>query len=116
MQANNKMQELHTQLERLGNEQLQLETRITELLPYQSEVTKLKGDLLKMQVNKTPVESIDQSINQSVNQVTTKICQLLSILSVLFLFSLLLLFVLHLLFIFIIFWLLLLSLLLLLLQ
>ncbi|KAL7744806.1 hypothetical protein ACLKA6_007100 [Drosophila palustris] len=43
------MQELHTQLERLGREQLQLETRITELLPYQSEVTKLKGDLIKMQ-------------------------------------------------------------------
>lgn len=63
LQANNKMQELRTQLERLGNEQLQLETRITELLPYQSEVTKLKGDLLKMQVNKTRV---DQSINQSI--------------------------------------------------
>lgn len=50
MQANNKMQELHKQLERLGGEQLQLETRITELLPYQSEVARLKGDLVKMQV------------------------------------------------------------------
>jgi len=46
------MQELHKQLERLGSEQLQLETRITELLPYQSEVAKLKGDLVKMQVRK----------------------------------------------------------------
>lgn len=67
LQANNKMQELRTQLERLGNEQLQLETRITELLPYQSEVTKLKGDLLKMQVNKTRHDSqSNQSINQSI--------------------------------------------------
>nr|XP_017024250.1 cytospin-A isoform X3 [Drosophila kikkawai] len=49
LEANNKMQELHKQLERLGSEQLQLETRITELLPYQSEVAKLKGDLVKMQ-------------------------------------------------------------------
>ncbi|XP_030566203.1 cytospin-A isoform X2 [Drosophila novamexicana] len=49
LEANNKMQELHKQLERLGREQLQLEMRITELLPYQSEVTKLRGDLLKMQ-------------------------------------------------------------------
>jgi len=61
------MQELHSQLERLGREQLLLETRITELLPYQSEVTKLKGDLLKMQV-KTTHQSVNQSINQSVNQ------------------------------------------------
>lgn len=69
LQANNKMQELRTQLERLGNEQLQLETRITELLPYQSEVTKLKGDLLKMQVNKTrPDSQSSRSINQSINQ------------------------------------------------
>lgn len=69
LQANNKMQELRTQLERLGNEQLQLETRITELLPYQSEVTKLKGDLLKMQVNKTRHDSqSSRSINQSINQ------------------------------------------------
>lgn len=47
------MQELHKQLERLGSEQLQLETRITELLPYQSEVAKLKGDLVKMQVRQS---------------------------------------------------------------
>lgn len=44
------MQELHIQLERMGREQLQLETRITELLPYQSEVNKLRNELLKMQV------------------------------------------------------------------
>ncbi|XP_017109616.2 cytospin-A isoform X2 [Drosophila bipectinata] len=49
LEANNKMQELHKQLERLGSEHLQLETRITELLPYQSEVARLKGDLVKMQ-------------------------------------------------------------------
>lgn len=44
------MQELQKQLERLGGEHQQLETRITELLPYQSEVARLKGDLVKMQV------------------------------------------------------------------
>lgn len=61
------MQELHTQLERLGNEQLQLETRITELLPYQSEVTKLKGDLLKMQVNTTRSRMLDKTPVESIN-------------------------------------------------
>ncbi|XP_068157207.1 cytospin-A isoform X2 [Drosophila tropicalis] len=49
LEANNKMQELRLQVERLESEHLQLETRITELLPYQSEVAKLKGDLIKMQ-------------------------------------------------------------------
>nr|CAA20895.1 EG:118B3.2 [Drosophila melanogaster] len=49
LEANNKMQELHKQMERFRSEQMQLETRITELLPYQSEVAKLKGDLVKMQ-------------------------------------------------------------------
>lgn len=47
------MQELHKQMERFRSEQMQLETRITELLPYQSEVAKLKGDLVKMQVRKS---------------------------------------------------------------
>ncbi|XP_020802917.1 cytospin-A isoform X2 [Drosophila serrata] len=32
-----------------ASEQLQLETRIMELLPYQNEVAKLKGDLVKLQ-------------------------------------------------------------------
>ncbi|XP_033172454.1 cytospin-A isoform X1 [Drosophila mauritiana] len=49
LEANNKMQELHKQMDRFRSEQMQLETRITELLPYQSEVAKLKGDLVKMQ-------------------------------------------------------------------
>ncbi|XP_032582571.1 cytospin-A isoform X2 [Drosophila sechellia] len=49
LEANNKMQELHKQMDRFKSEQMQLETRITELLPYQSEVAKLKGDLVKMQ-------------------------------------------------------------------
>lgn len=44
------MQELQTQLDRVSREKLSAESRITELLPYQSEVNKLKGELIKMQV------------------------------------------------------------------
>lgn len=47
--TSNKMQELQTQLDRVSREKLSAETRITELLPYQSEVNKLKGELIKMQ-------------------------------------------------------------------
>uniref|UniRef100_A0A1A9UUB4 Calponin-homology (CH) domain-containing protein n=1 Tax=Glossina austeni TaxID=7395 RepID=A0A1A9UUB4_GLOAU len=47
--TNNKMQELQTQLDRVSREKLSAESRITELLPYQSEVNKLKGELIKMQ-------------------------------------------------------------------
>ncbi|XP_037822637.1 cytospin-A-like isoform X1 [Lucilia sericata] len=47
--TNSKMQELQTQLDRLGREKLLAESRVNELLPYQSEVTKLKQELMKMQ-------------------------------------------------------------------
>ncbi|XP_037931730.1 ataxin-2 homolog [Teleopsis dalmanni] len=50
IEANSKMQELQTQLEQLGREKLSLEARVSELMPYQSEVGKLKSELLKMQV------------------------------------------------------------------
>ncbi|XP_037935339.1 cytospin-A [Teleopsis dalmanni] len=49
IEANSKMQELQTQLEQLGREKLSLEARVSELMPYQSEVGKLKSELLKMQ-------------------------------------------------------------------
>ncbi|XP_039962506.1 cytospin-A isoform X2 [Bactrocera neohumeralis] len=49
LEANNKMQDLQAQLERLGHEKSLLEARIAELLPYQAEVGKLKAELLKMQ-------------------------------------------------------------------
>ncbi|XP_036338823.1 cytospin-A [Rhagoletis pomonella] len=49
LEANNKMQDLQAQLERMGHEKLLLEARIAELLPYQSEVAKLKAELHKMQ-------------------------------------------------------------------
>lgn len=44
------MQELQSQLDRLGREKLLAETHVNELLPYQNEVTKLKQELIKMQV------------------------------------------------------------------
>ncbi|KAM7349968.1 sperm antigen with calponin homology and coiled-coil domains split discs isoform 2-T4 [Cochliomyia hominivorax] len=47
--TNSKMQELQTQLDRLGREKLLAESRVQELLPYQNEVTKLKQELMKMQ-------------------------------------------------------------------
>nr|XP_036215235.1 cytospin-A isoform X1 [Bactrocera oleae]XP_036215236.1 cytospin-A isoform X1 [Bactrocera oleae]XP_036215237.1 cytospin-A isoform X1 [Bactrocera oleae] len=49
LEANNKMQDLQAQLERLGHEKSLLEAHIAELLPYQLEVGKLKAELLKMQ-------------------------------------------------------------------
>ncbi|XP_055907766.1 cytospin-A [Eupeodes corollae] len=45
----NMMQELQTQLERLGRENILLEAKISELMPYQSEVVKLRNELLRMQ-------------------------------------------------------------------
>ncbi|XP_055855346.1 cytospin-A [Episyrphus balteatus] len=45
----NMMQELQTQLERLGRENILLEAKINELMPYQSEVVKLRNELLRMQ-------------------------------------------------------------------
>lgn len=45
----NMMQELQTQLERLGRENLLMEAKINELVPYQSEVVKLRNELLRMQ-------------------------------------------------------------------
>ncbi|XP_067635848.1 cytospin-A isoform X2 [Eurosta solidaginis] len=50
LEANNKMQDLQAQLERLGREKLMLEARISELLPYQSEIAKLKTELHKIQI------------------------------------------------------------------
>ena len=49
--TNSKMQELQSQLDRLSREKLQAESRVNELLPYQSEVSKLKQELIKMQVS-----------------------------------------------------------------
>ncbi|XP_053952097.1 cytospin-A isoform X1 [Anastrepha ludens] len=49
LEANTKMQDLQAQLERLGREKSLLEARIAELLPYQTEVAKLKTELHKMQ-------------------------------------------------------------------
>lgn len=45
------MQELQTQLDRLNHEKLLAESRVNELLSYQSEVNKLKQELVKMQVS-----------------------------------------------------------------
>lgn len=51
IQASNiKMQELQSQLDRLARDKMLAESRVTELLPYQSEVNKLKNDIIKMQV------------------------------------------------------------------
>ncbi|XP_013099891.1 cytospin-A [Stomoxys calcitrans] len=47
--SNIKMQELQSQLDRLARDKMLAESRVTELLPYQNEVTKLKSDLVKMQ-------------------------------------------------------------------
>ncbi|TMW49933.1 hypothetical protein DOY81_004972 [Sarcophaga bullata] len=47
--TNSKMQELQSQLDRLSREKLLAESRVNELLPYQSEVSKLKQELIKMQ-------------------------------------------------------------------
>ncbi|XP_061395363.1 cytospin-A [Musca vetustissima] len=47
--SNIKMQELQSQLDRLARDKMLAESRITELLPYQSEVNKLKNDIIKMQ-------------------------------------------------------------------
>lgn len=49
--TNSKMQELQSQLDHLSREKLQAESRVNELLPYQSEVSKLKQELIKMQVS-----------------------------------------------------------------
>uniref|UniRef100_T1PFR9 Calponin-like protein n=1 Tax=Musca domestica TaxID=7370 RepID=T1PFR9_MUSDO len=47
--SNIKMQELQSQLDRLARDKMLAESRVTELLPYQSEVNKLKNDIIKMQ-------------------------------------------------------------------
>lgn len=46
------MQELQSQLDRMGREKLLAESRVQELMPYQNEVTKMKQELMKMQVRK----------------------------------------------------------------
>ena len=62
--TNSKMQELQSQLDRLSREKLQAESRVNELLPYQSEVSKLKQELIKMQVSNIMRNMLSIIINQ----------------------------------------------------